>query len=138
MNHPQGRNLRNTASDRVQGTDRPTPEVPWRRLKRLSEGEIDELVVARLASVEILELAERFGVSRSTVDRYLRNRGVPKRRWAGRTLSVEQVRAAGELYANGVRLELVAEQFGVTRVYLHRVLPEAGFVVRRGGQQKQS
>jgi DNA-binding transcriptional ArsR family regulator len=111
---------------------------PQRRLRRLTELEIEELVAARLQGAAIRQLAERFGVNRSTVDRHLRERGVPKRRWQGRTLDAAQVCAAGESYASGVRLELVAAQFGVDRRYLRRVLAEAGFVIRSRGQQKRS
>jgi DNA-binding transcriptional ArsR family regulator len=122
--------------------DRPSDgvvtRVPKGRLRRLSEAEIDELVAARLQGAEIRQLAEQFGVNRSTVDRHLRDRGVPKRRWQGRTLDAAQVRAAGELYACGVRLELVAQQFGVDRRYLGRVLAQAGFVIRCRGQQKRT
>jgi DNA-binding transcriptional ArsR family regulator len=110
---------------------------PQRRMRHLTELEIDELVAARLQGAEIRQLTERFGVNRSTVDRHLRERGVPKRRWKGRTLDAAQVCAAGEVYASGVRLELVAEQFGVDRRYLRRVLADADFVIRSRGQQKR-
>ena len=112
-------------------------QVSRRRLHRLSEQEIVALVAARLSGEEIDTLAGRFGVNRSTVQRHLALQGVPKRRWAGRTLAAEQIAEAGRMYAAGARLELVAEQFAVTRVYLRKVLPETGFPIRKGGQQKR-
>ena len=51
---------------------------------------------------------------------------------------IEQLSDAGRLYESGMNLITVAEQFGVDRRYLRHALPEAGFAVRRGGQQKRS
>jgi hypothetical protein len=69
---------------------------------------------------------------------HLLRRGVPGRRWPGRTLSEEQLREAGQVYLSGLRSELVGEKFGVDRRYLRRMLPELGFAIRRAGQQKRS
>jgi hypothetical protein len=103
----------------------------------LSFAEVDELVLGRLAGEEIASLAERFGVHRNTVMKHLLRRGVPGRRWPGRTPSAGELRSAGELYESGVRLELVGQAFGVDRRYLRRELPALGVVIRRGGQQKR-
>jgi hypothetical protein len=134
LNPANRTNLHDTTVIEIPEVQAPTS---WRRLKRLSEDEIDEVVAARLTGVEILALAERFGVSRSTIDRHLRLRDVAKQRWHGRTLDGEQLRAAGRVYAGGFRLELVAEQFGVDRRYLRKVLPAAGFPIRQAGQQRR-
>ncbi len=96
------------------------------------------MVASRLAGEEIGVLAERFRIDRNTVMSHLKRRGVPGRRWPGRILTEDQLQAAGRLYASGVRMELVGEQFGVDRRYLRRVLPELGFIIRRAGQQKRS
>jgi hypothetical protein len=109
-----------------------------RRQHRLNEVEIAELVIGRLAGEELSCLAKRFGVHRKTVISHLKRQGVPGRRRSGRVLSAEELEEAGRLYESGVRLELVGQQFGVDRRYLRRVLPEAGFQIRRGGQQKRS
>jgi hypothetical protein len=63
--------------------------------------------------------------------------GVPGRRWQGHTLSSEQLEDAGRLYESGINLIGVAEQFGVDKRYLHKALPEAGFMIRKAGQQKR-
>jgi hypothetical protein len=104
----------------------------------LSSSEVDELVAGRLDGEEIASLAGRFGIHRNTVMEHLSRRRVPGRRWPGRTLSEEELMAAGELYERGLRLELVGQAFGVDRRYLRRVLPGLGFTIRRGGQQKRS
>jgi DNA invertase Pin-like site-specific DNA recombinase len=101
----------------------------------LSADEVNELVRLRNSGTEINELAERFGINRDTVMRHLQHAGVPKQRWQGRTLDPEQLEEAGQLYASGVSATVVAEQFGVDRRYLRRVLPKAGFSLRPPGRQ---
>jgi len=106
-------------------------------VRRLSKPEVEELIAARLAGEEIAALADRFQVARSTVIDHLNRYDVPGRRWPGRTLTAEQLQAAGQLYASGLRLELVGERFGVDRRYLRRVLPTLGIDIRPAGQQRQ-
>lgn len=108
---------------------------PRRRLRRLSDEQVAELAAKREAGAEINELAEHYAIDRSTVIAHLHRAGVPGRRRQGRTLSPDRVRAAGELYASGVNLLDVADQFDVDRRYLRRVLPEAGFVLRPPGRR---
>jgi hypothetical protein len=113
--------------------DRTTRSV--RRLPRLTEPEIAELVALRQAGEQIAVLAERFGVGRNTVLAHLKRRDVPGRRWHGRTLGAEQLHEAGQLYDSGANLIAVAERFGVDRRYLvaHNVvddnLSECGIVL---------
>jgi transposase len=95
------------------------------------------LAALRRDGWEIDALAERFGIGRSTVMDHLKRAGVPRRRWQGRTLSPDQLEEAGRLYETGLNLIAVAEQFDVDRRYLRRALPEAGFTIRRAGQQKR-
>jgi hypothetical protein len=109
-----------------------------RRLRGLTEVEVAELVSLRQTGEQIDVLAERFGIGRSTVMAHLQRRGVPGQRWQGRTLTDDQLADAGRLYESGVNLITVAERFGVDRRYLRQALPEAGFPIRRGGQQKRS
>ena len=108
-----------------------------RRLRRLTEAEVAELVTLRRSGEQIDVLAERFAIGRNTVMAHLKRRDVPGQRWHGRTLSDDQLADAGRLYATGLNLIAVAQQFGVDRRYLRQALPEAGFTIRRGGQQKQ-
>jgi hypothetical protein len=68
---------------------------------------------------------------------HLKREGVAGRRWPGRILNDEQLEEAGRLYESGLRSELVAEQFDVDRRYLRKALRDAGFTIRRGGQQKR-
>lgn len=108
---------------------------PRRRLRRLSEDQVIQLALNREAGAEIKELAERYGIDRSTVITHLHRAGVPGRRRQGRTLSADQVQAAGRLYASGVNLIEVGEAFDVDRRYLRKTLPAAGFALRPPGRQ---
>jgi hypothetical protein len=121
------------------GRDRPSarPVRSLRRQKRLNSDEVRELVAARVSGAEISELAGRFGIDRNTVMTHLKREGVPGRRWPGRTLSDEQLEEAGRLYESGLRLDLVADRFNVRRHYLRDALAQAGFTIRRAGQQRR-
>ena len=98
---------------------------------------ISDLVGLRRDGWEIDVLAKRFGIGRSTVLDHLKRAGVTGRRWPGRTLSADQLEEADRLYETGLNLIAVAEQFDVDRRYLQRALPEAGFPLRRAGQQER-
>ncbi len=115
-----------------------TVQSPRRRLRKLCSDEVNDLVRLRFEGTEINELAERFGVNRATIMRQLQKAGVAKQLWQGRTLSPERLQAAGQPYASGVSAIVVAEQFGVDRRYLRKVLPAAGFPLRVPGRQKRS
>jgi hypothetical protein len=104
----------------------------------LNPEEVAALASARLDGTQIRELARRFRVDRSTVEKHLRRHAVPKRRYGGRTLRPEQLLQAGDLYRSGLSLAAVGLRLGVDRRYLSRVLPDAGFVIRRPGQQKRA
>lgn len=108
---------------------------PRRRLRRLADERVAQLAAEREAGAEINDLAERYGIDRSTVIAHLHREGVPGRRRQGRSLSPDRVRAAGELYASGVSLIEVGAAFDVDRRYLRRVLPEAGFLLRPPGRR---
>lgn len=116
---------------RQDAADRPQIRV----LRRLNEEEINELVAARRAGEQINHLARQFGIHRATVITHLERAGVPGRRWPGRTLAPEQIKAAGRLYNSGLSLVAVGERFDVDKRYLSRALPEAGFRLRPPGRQ---
>jgi hypothetical protein len=120
------------------GTRRSEPRPQVRRSRQLTKDEVESLVAARLAGAEINQLADQFGVHRATVIKLLSRAGVPHRRRQGRSLSPDQLVAAGELYVSGVNLIEVAERFDVDRRYLRRALPEVGFEVRPPGRQRTS
>lgn len=107
-------------------------------MRRLTEAQISQLVADREAGTEIKDLASRYNIDRSTVINHLHRAGVPGRRRQGRSLSPDQLQAAGELYVSGLNLIEVGERFDVDRRYLRRVLPGAGFLLRSPGRQAAS
>lgn len=114
---------------------RTSSDVVGRRMRRLTVEQAAQLAEEREAGAEINELAEQFGVDRTTVINHLHRAGVSGRRRQGRTLSPDRIRTAGELYASGVNLLDVAARFSVDRRYLRTALPKAGFALRPPGRQ---
>jgi hypothetical protein len=120
---------------------RPGDGSPAQRVKtqrQLTSDEAMRLAVRRRSGAEINHLADESGVHRATVINHLRRAGVEGRRNAGRALSPRDLQRAGQLYASGRSLIEVGERFNVDRRYLRRVLPEAGFTLRRPGRQPRS
>jgi transposase len=87
---------------------------------------------------EINDLAEHFGIHRSTVIAHLNRQGVEGRRRQGRALSDERLHQAGEFYVAGHSLIETGDRFDVDRRYLRKALPAAGFELRRPGRQAAS
>ncbi len=117
----------------------PLPERPTTQpQRRLSAEEVRDLVAAREAGAQIKDLGKQFKIDRATVNNHLRRAGVEPRRWAGKTLSDERLREAGQLYESGLSLRVVAEWVGVDKRYLSGALRGAGFVIRGAGQQRRS
>ena len=104
-------------------------------MRRLSDDQAAQLAADREAGTEIKDLAKRYNIDRSTVINHLHRAGVPSRRRQGRTLSPDQLQAAGELYASGLNLIEVGGRFDVDRRYLGKALPAAGFQLRPPGRQ---
>ncbi|MHB1342534.1 MAG: helix-turn-helix domain-containing protein [Coriobacteriia bacterium] len=78
--------------------------------KRLTDSEVDQLVVTYREGSTILELAARFDCDRKTVMRYLKLRCVEARY---RRLSETQVDEAVDLYGRGMSLAKLGKRLGV-------------------------
>ncbi len=98
--------------DSPTGIERTTPP-PTRQLRRqLQPAEVDELVAAYLAGDAVNDLAQQFGVHRTTVMAHLARREAKRpttsAKWDDDTLA-----AAARLYADGASLNDVGARFGV-------------------------
>ena len=78
--------------------------------KRLTDAEIDQLVIAYREGSTVLELAARFDCDRKTVLRFLKLHCVETRY---RRLNEEQIDEAVELYGRGTSLAKLGTRFGV-------------------------
>jgi transposase-like protein len=97
--------------------------------RRLSPIHIDDLISAYQAGATISQLANEFGIHRTTVASHLDRHGVP-RRHEQTAWDHEILRQAAELYATGLSLADVADQFGVDAQTVANRFRRAGIAVR--------
>ena len=106
----------------------------WGRLsnppqRRLSPTDVDDLIAACQAGATISQLAVEFGIHRTTVTGHLDRHGVPRHSeqtaWGDRTL-----KEAAEMYAAGLSLADVGEQFGIDAQTVANRFRRAGVAVR--------
>jgi DNA-directed RNA polymerase specialized sigma24 family protein len=97
------------------------------RHKYLSDHEIEQ-AIAGYAAVEIVrQLGTRFGVSRHTISKHLKARGVQLRL---SSLTPEEVQEVIRVYAEGQSLARAGEHFGRDASLIHLTLNRAGIQCR--------
>ena len=106
-------------------TESPRPAL--RRLTRLAEVQVAELVAGYREHVPVKELATQFGISRQTVNAVLRRQGVEQHQLG---LSPAKVTDATRLYRDGWSLARLAQKFGVDGMTVRRYLLIAGVKMR--------
>jgi transposase-like protein len=131
-NHPAASLLSRAEelSDLAKRTVRPKRRMPRSLVqRRLSPVEVGELSESYRSGVTILDLADRFGVSRTTVIRHLGRAGAETRynRLEGR------VDDAYALYAQGMSLAAVAARLEVSAGTVSNALKRAGIATRPVG-----
>lgn len=111
----------------------PPAAVPVRRLRprarRLTSNEIDDLLVEYVNGEKILDLASRFGVSKSTVLHHVAAAGLPRRSEA-RGWSSDDLRIAVDLYRGGASLAAVGDRFRVGSTTVWNRFRAAGVELR--------
>lgn len=101
----------------------PTPG----RLRRLNEEQVQQLIAGYEAGATVYELGERFGISRQTVGRILKQREVTMRRQG---LAPEKVDEAVSLYESGWSLARIGDHLGVDHTTVWNRLRERGLRMR--------
>jgi len=113
----------------------PGPVRPVQR--RLKPGEIDELLSAYRTGDRVLDIAARFGVSRTTVIDHVTRSGLPRR--SDRRWSDAELHAAADLYDDGQSLARVGRRFGVDASTVANRFRRAGTPIRpRRGSTRTS
>jgi DNA-binding CsgD family transcriptional regulator len=107
-------------SDEVRGSK-------YRTMRQLRTDEIDHLVVIYQRGATVYELAERFGISRTTVGQHLRARGIDTKPPG---LHHDDIPTAAELYRAGSSLQRIAERFGTSANTVRARLLETGTTMR--------
>ncbi len=98
-----------------------------RSWNRLSDEARDEVAVRYEGGDTTTQLAEDYGVAKSTIIGILRERKVVVRR---QSLSPEQVKAAAQLYESGLSLSQVAERLKVNQETMRVAIIAAGVHLR--------
>jgi DNA-binding transcriptional ArsR family regulator len=108
----------------------PFPRVEVRPIQvqhRLDPSQVAELVAGYQGGATIEDLAERFGVHRTTVMAHLDRSGVKRRR---RGIEVASLPEAVRLYEAGWSLARVGERFGVDGETVRTAFRKAGVPIR--------
>ncbi|TVT62481.1 hypothetical protein FNH05_00920 [Amycolatopsis rhizosphaerae] len=98
-----------------------------RRVRQLTDEQIQQLIAAYRSGATVYDLGEQFGIERRTVSNILHRREVPMRR---RGLSPEQVDDAIHLYNLGWSLARVGRHLGVNHTTVLTRLRERGVPTR--------
>jgi DNA invertase Pin-like site-specific DNA recombinase len=113
--------------------DRTTRSV--RRLRRLTEAEVSDLVQRYQDGCPIHILARDFGLHRTTISAHLKTRGVWK---PPRHLTKKESAEIADRYQQGWSIARAAEYFGVSQSVIARVLNDAGVPTRPVGTNQWS
>ena len=114
--------------DKGESPKRPKSAPPKSRRKiHLTESQMQDLVASYLCGSTILEIAAQHDVCRTTVSKYLKQRGVAIRL---RSLGTNDVALAIGLYGSGLSVARVAERIGCAPNTVRSELLAAGVEMR--------
>jgi len=109
------------------GPSQVVPRTPGRAIRRLQATKVEELLQGYLDGVPVHELATRFDVNPSTVQKHVRGNGLPLRY---PRLGPADIEEASNLYVSGSSLATLANHFGVGKDAIARALRKAGVTLR--------
>jgi DNA-directed RNA polymerase specialized sigma24 family protein len=107
---------------------RPASARQPQQQRRLNRDHVTELVRQYLAGRAMHELAELYGMHRTTVAAHLRREQVPLRRTG---LSAESMNAVIARYGQGWSCQRLAERYGCDAETVRQALKREGIVLRR-------
>ncbi len=107
---------------------RTNPAKSRQTQRRLTAGQVAQLVAEYEAGDDIAALATRWNLHRTTVAAHLRRTGIQLRRQG---LSDDQLTEAIHLYSQGRSLQRLAESFGCDAETVRQRLKRAGVALRR-------
>jgi hypothetical protein len=100
---------------------------PYRTMRRLQSSELDELEAAYRAGATTRQLADQFGIHRTTIGQHLRVRGIDTQPPG---LKSDDVPTAAALYRAGWSLARLGDKFGTTDDTVRAHLLKAGVRMR--------
>jgi DNA-directed RNA polymerase specialized sigma24 family protein len=105
----------------------PTLRTPKRVLRRLDPAKVEELILGYVEGVPVDDLADRFQVDQSTVQKHARRQGLRRR---SPRLGPKQTEEAVQLYLAAQSLAKLAKHFGVATDTVALALRRAGVTLR--------
>jgi DNA-directed RNA polymerase specialized sigma24 family protein len=120
-------NVPTTSRDRTSPVSEPALRNPKRNCRRLKPAKVEELIQGYIEGVPVDELAFRFQIDQSTVQKYARRRVLPRR---SPRLGPRQSEEAARLYLAGQSLAKLSEHFGVATDTVALALRRAGVTLR--------
>ncbi len=131
LGHYSNPALGQPTADSSAAVERTTPPTPRAQLpRRLQTIEVDEMVAAYLAGDTVNDLAQRFGVHRTTVMAHLTRRAAKRPEISTVKWDDETLVAAAHLYTSGASLSRVGERFGVHASTIANRFQRAGVPIR--------
>ncbi len=123
----QGERIRQVLQIVPSGPSQAVPRTPKRVARRLEASKAAELVQGYLDGVPVDELAERFQVNPSTVQKHVRQKGLPRR---SPRLGQAHIEKAIQLYIAGGSLANLGKHFGIGEDTVAPALRRAGLALR--------
>jgi hypothetical protein len=127
----RGKHLKALLEMTPKGSQEEFPRPPRRVIRRLSSAQIEEMVASYAASVRISDLVEQFQADQTTIQKYVRQAGLPRRI---RRLGPTKVDDVIRLYAAHNSVEAIAEYIDVAPTTVRRTLTKAGIPMRSRGR----
>ena len=124
----QGERIREVIQIVPSGPSQAVPRTPKRVIRRLDATRMAELVQGYLDGVPVDELAVRFNVNPSTVQKHVRSQGLPRR---SPRLGPTHIEDAAQLYLGGESLLTLGKRYGIGKDAVARSLRKAGVKLRR-------
>jgi hypothetical protein len=120
-------NVLTTSLERTSPESQPTLRTPEPTCRRLGPDQVTELIQGYIDGQPVDELASRFQVNQSTVQKHARRHGLPRR---SPRLGPRQSEEAARLYLAGQSLAKLSEHFGVATDTVALALRKSGITLR--------
>jgi transposase len=114
-----------------EGSLDPFPHPPRRVAHRIDPSEIEEMVAGYAAGMCVTELVKRYQVDQSTVQKYVRQAGLPRRLLRLDSTGSQRI---VDLYVAGTSAEAIGKQLNVSPTSVRRALARSGVPLRKRGR----
>ncbi|MGO9456071.1 MAG: hypothetical protein ACLP62_03335 [Acidimicrobiales bacterium] len=114
--------------------ERPKTRTLKRICRQLDEQEVADLVACYSAGVLLDDLASTFQVNQTTIQKYVRAHGLPRR---SAMVEQRQLDEVVQLYGAGRSVDFIAARLGIGATTVRRALVKAKVTIRRRGRPRR-